>query len=541
MGDFLALIREKRNLRIRLLVVFLILIYIPMALNVYFVYTRTIDAVEKEKIRDAEQILKKTSETIDFTLISIEETINEIAIQNGIRKGLEDYEQLGPIVQEKIANFIERRVAESKESNYFIDQVICITESGLTFNFGGETTIDADKFFKSELYKKLKLSDSNKSWEYISTEKIFKKANDDNAMVLINKMKSLNEEKNIGYLFTIINKASFTALYKDIILGTTGNMGVYDDFQNPVLGNINYQIPEELFNNLLNNQETGSMKKISNVGSYYYIGATYLKPINWSIKAVIPLEDLTGDIKNHLRSSFWLIGGISILLSIWIIIEVIILSKVITEKEMAHYRLVLSEEMNSKLMVYKHDFLNHLQVIRGLVELDRPDKAIEYLKNVTKEGTGIKDKYEIGIPELESAIFSTISNVEDKNIDVEIESIKISDELPIKIYDLIKIITNLLKNAIQALESYEGKDKKLRIQIFEELDEYVFMITNNKPNIPDDIRMKIFDKGFSTKGNNGRGLGLYIVKRLVEKNNGTIELRVDDNGNHFIVRFPYYL
>lgn len=538
MGEFFKIIREKRSLRVRMLIIFFILIYIPMALNIYFVYTRTLNAVESEKIKDTEQILRKTSESIDFTLMSIEEAVKEISNQNGIKKGLEDFDVLTHSYQEKIANFIERKAVEAIDTNEYIETLIYVTEGKRAFSFGRETMINIGRFFNSDLYNKIMYLQSNNTWEYINNS-ILETNDTESKIVFINIIRSIDGKKNVGYLFAVVNKSLFQSLYQDINLGITGNMSIYDSQEKPVLGSINYPIPQNMFKSLGDNKKYYSMTKVSSENKEYFIGFAPLRPFGWNIKAVVPVEELTASVEKSLKSSFWLIITISILLGLWIIIEVIVLSKVITEGEMANYRLALSEEMNTKLRMYKHDFMNHLQIISGLIELNRPDRALEYLKSVTREGAIIKDKYEIGIPELESVIFTAISEAKEHDIEIEVESIQLPDTLPIKIYDLTKILTNLIKNGLQALQSSEEEEKRMKIMIYEELDEYVFEVINNTPVIPEKMKNEIFKKGFSTKGKKGRGLGLYIVKKIAEKNNGVVVLRVDEKGNHFIVRFPY--
>ncbi|MHB9094257.1 MAG: ATP-binding protein, partial [Eubacteriales bacterium] len=44
------------------------------------------------------------------------------------------------------------------------------------------------------------------------------------------------------------------------------------------------------------------------------------------------------------------------------------------------------------------------------------------------------------------------------------------------------------------------------------------------PEIPEGVRNRIFENGYTTKGSNGSGYGLYISKNLVEKRGGTVSL-----------------
>ena len=72
--------------------------------------------------------------------------------------------------------------------------------------------------------------------------------------------------------------------------------------------------------------------------------------------------------------------------------------------------------------------------------------------------------------------------------------------------------------------------------------EYVRVsITNNGPDIPADIHEKIFHPNFTTKKlglDFGLGLGLSIVRRLVDSYNGTIELTSNNGETTFSINLP---
>ncbi len=510
-----------------------------MALNIYIVYKQTLDAVESDKIEAAEEILKKTRQTINLTLKSIEEGTYKIVSQNGIKKSIEDFEKLEPSYQEKILDFTERKLGEVKEINPYIDQFLCITAGGSIISYGGELDVDLDSFYNSELYKDLTTGDQDIIWLYKKALPIFTNSKNDKIFIVANRIESIfDQEKVVGYLLTFVNKENFKTLHNDISFETTGKINVYDDLRTPVLSDTNYWIEDEYHSLLLENRDFYKMERTLIGDKEFYFGIAPLNPKGWYIEGIVPRKELTDSVRNNLRKSLWSIAFITIILGLWIIIEIIILSRVITEKEMAHYRLVVSEKMNEKLRMYKHDMLNHFQIVRGLIELEYPKRAVEYIMNVANEGMDIRDKYEIGIPEIESTIFTATSKARERDIDVDIDCIKLPEKLPIPIYDLTKTLTNLIKNAIYALENTHKEPKRLKIRIYEDLDDYVFEVVNSVPIIPEEIREKIFNKGFTTKGEDGNGLGLYIVNKIANKNNGDMKLIVDDEGNHFIIRFP---
>jgi len=75
---------------------------------------------------------------------------------------------------------------------------------------------------------------------------------------------------------------------------------------------------------------------------------------------------------------------------------------------------------------------------------------------------------------------------------------------------LQRVLINLLKNALEATET----DGVVRVSVHEINDKIVFSIMNNGV-IPEDVRMQIFQRSFSTKDKN-RGLGTYSVKLITE-------------------------
>ncbi|WP_165613066.1 ATP-binding protein [Paramaledivibacter caminithermalis] len=504
-----------------------------------FVYIRTIDAVEKEKIDDVEQILRQTSQSVNFALYNIEKGVYEITEHNGIQVGVKNFNDFEPFYKNRISEFIREQFRILKNNTSYIEGFACISTQGDIIASDNDIVINIDKFFESNSFKKLSIGEDDFLWQYGIYEYIYLKSSDEKLLFLIYRIVNLDDSEDVGYCFVTINPDSFKSLYKDTYIGNTGGVVICDGDNNPVLNTKNYNIPQTVLDNLVKDNKFNKMNNVDISGQQYFLGISRLYPIDWYLVATVPRDELTKTVKKNLRRNFMPIILISLATALVIVVETFILSKVVTEKEMAGYRLVVSEKMNEKLRMYKHDFTNHLQIIWGLMELKHYDKALEYLIKVSNEGITIKEKYEIGIPEIESTIFPILSKARERNIEVTLDCMTLQSEIPVKIYDLTKILSNLLKNAIYALDKSESDEKKLIIKIYDELGEYVFEIINNVPIISENMRGKIFEKGFTTKGREGNGLGLYIVKKLVKKNKGSIELHVDKEGNHFIVRFPH--
>jgi len=87
--------------------------------------------------------------------------------------------------------------------------------------------------------------------------------------------------------------------------------------------------------------------------------------------------------------------------------------------------------------------------------------------------------------------------------------------------ELNQVWTNLIHNSLQAMD-YKGT---LEIGVSKRDGSIAVSVTDSGPGIPDDVREKIFEPFFTTKpAGEGTGLGLDIVKKIVDKHDGRIEV-----------------
>ena len=101
---------------------------------------------------------------------------------------------------------------------------------------------------------------------------------------------------------------------------------------------------------------------------------------------------------------------------------------------------------------------------------------------------------------------------------------------------LTRIITNLMTNAIQAVRNEE--DPNISVHVSETEHEVSISVSDNGEGIAESDTAKIFEPKFTTK-NSGMGLGLAMVKKIVETYQGSITVNSSLNeGAVFLVRFP---
>jgi len=101
--------------------------------------------------------------------------------------------------------------------------------------------------------------------------------------------------------------------------------------------------------------------------------------------------------------------------------------------------------------------------------------------------------------------------------------------------DLNQVWTNLIHNALQAMD-YKGT---LTIDVSEQENHAVISVTDSGVGIPDDIKPKIFEPFFTTKpAGEGSGLGLDIVKKIIDKHEGKITFTSTPGKTTFSVYLP---
>jgi signal transduction histidine kinase/HAMP domain-containing protein len=107
--------------------------------------------------------------------------------------------------------------------------------------------------------------------------------------------------------------------------------------------------------------------------------------------------------------------------------------------------------------------------------------------------------------------------------------------VPVYVDELNQVWTNLIVNAVDAM----GEKGELTLETEAVGAEVIVRVTDSGPGIPPEILPRIFKPFFTTKAKGaGTGLGLGIVRRIVEKHGGRIEADSQPGRTTFTVRLP---
>ncbi|MGL5655991.1 MAG: sensor histidine kinase [Fusobacteriaceae bacterium] len=184
-----------------------------------------------------------------------------------------------------------------------------------------------------------------------------------------------------------------------------------------------------------------------------------------------------------------------------------------------------------------HEFKNQLQVISGLIQLKKYDLVQEYMKSlensnmkILTEIANIHDYYILGIL---IGKFSAIKEI-GINFTIDQDSVLFKDHTPITSLDIMTVVSNLLENAIEALEKNRVDDKKIELLLLEDEDSIQITVFDNGSKVDPNLKNKMFERYASSKGKN-RGIGLSLVKSKIELYNGRFILEEADDGKYFTI------
>lgn len=195
------------------------------------------------------------------------------------------------------------------------------------------------------------------------------------------------------------------------------------------------------------------------------------------------------------------------------------------------------ENLNAKLREQRHDYLNQIQIVHGLLELGEFESARDYLRPVFKDIMKVNRALRTAQPAVNALLQAKMEAAQQQGIDFYLEVGTQLNELSMEAWELCKILANLIDNAVTAASRNEG-EKRVKVQIEENRSEYLFLIENNGPKIPQEQRKLIFSRGYTTKKGEGHGMGLSIVASILKEAGSSIRLESSDEETVFSFLLP---
>jgi len=175
------------------------------------------------------------------------------------------------------------------------------------------------------------------------------------------------------------------------------------------------------------------------------------------------------------------------------------------------------EKLNRDLRAQRHDFLNHIQVLYSLMELEEYEETRTYLNNLYGDVIKVGARIKTESVSVNALLQAKANEAEKKKIHFDMLMKSRLQQIPMGEWEFCRILGNLIDNAFEALGESSKTKKVVTLQIYEAIKTIEIRVRNNGPFIPEKMINKIFEAGVSSKKDKAdHGMGLYIVRKLLE-------------------------
>jgi signal transduction histidine kinase len=247
----------------------------------------------------------------------------------------------------------------------------------------------------------------------------------------------------------------------------------------------------------------------------------------------------TFDFKTFLSNHYLVIALITMMpiLIITLVKRVISLleSEIETKAQLFTFNQV--EDLLKTLRSQRHNFNHDLQVMYGLLEVEAFQEAKEYIQSGMKEMAAASELVKTDNLGVTALLYAKMGVAEGRNISLNVYVNTSLKKLPIGTRDANLILGNLIDNALEAVTGLPADNRGVEVMLSQDLDGYLFEVTNYGLPMDSEVINRLFEAGFSTKGPE-RGMGLYGVKKIVDKYDGNIDVTSNIHRTTFKVSIP---
>lgn len=196
--------------------------------------------------------------------------------------------------------------------------------------------------------------------------------------------------------------------------------------------------------------------------------------------------------------------------------------------------------LNREMRAQRHDFMNHIQVVYSLIEMNEPGEAMAYMDRIYGDMQRVSSMLRTACPAVNALIQAKVVEAKQRGAEFKLSiAAKWDDEL-MPAWEICRVLANLIDNALDAAcsaEHPEGIVPTVELVLGEDLRSWFFSVRNNGPAIPEKQRARIFEPGFTTKVT-GQGMGLYIVSRTITEMGGKVTLDSHEGDTVFSAFIP---
>lgn len=176
-------------------------------------------------------------------------------------------------------------------------------------------------------------------------------------------------------------------------------------------------------------------------------------------------------------------------------------------------------EKDEMMRKFRHDLNVHMTALQACAEAQNYEQLREYLSDMKHNSYIKKEVSYTGDSVIDAVLREYLGQAEEAGIEVY-HTIHYDRNNQVKIYDICTIISNLLKNAIEACGKLETGKRKIDYKMGS-MDNFLQIIVENTANGKVDIND--YRLSTSKKDKKNHGLGSEIVRQTAQKYGGSVD------------------
>jgi two-component system CitB family sensor kinase len=216
-----------------------------------------------------------------------------------------------------------------------------------------------------------------------------------------------------------------------------------------------------------------------------------------------------------------------------------------TELEALARELDSVRALTDALRAQAHEFSNRLHTVSGLLQLGHTDDASGFIQEITRTDARLRHLLaeRIADPRAAALLLAKSTVAAERGVLLRLAPDLLLEGELTDASAFLSVLGNLLDNAIDASRTGRGHQPWVELGITSYRDgALVIRVADSGTGVAPHAREKIFEPGFSTKpppAIGERGVGLSLVRRMLERRGGSIEVTdAPGGGALFVARLP---
>jgi two-component system, CitB family, sensor kinase len=188
--------------------------------------------------------------------------------------------------------------------------------------------------------------------------------------------------------------------------------------------------------------------------------------------------------------------------------------------------------LSDAMRAQAHEFSNRLHTLSGLLALGNYEDAQRFIAEVTDADANLRRALSerIADPRIAALVLAKSVVAAERGVELQlVEDARLEHPL-VDAREGLTLVGNLIDNALDAAAAGGRRPPLVRVFLADDAGALLVRVRDTGAGVPPSERERVFDPGYSTKQGAGHGVGLSLVRELVERRGGWVEVDDAEDG-----------